>query len=99
TLGLSGIYYETKASQRAENFENSYQNREGMPLDAIWGLQSDGFFNSIEDIENSPTQAFGEVRLGDIKYIDQNNDGVVNAQDEVYLGRGGWSGAPLSMGI
>lgn len=99
TLGVTGIYYETKASQRAENYENSYQNREGMPLDAIWGLQSDGFFNSIEEIENSPTQAFGEVRLGDIKYVDQNNDGVINAQDEVYLGRGGWSGAPLTMGI
>lgn len=99
TLGVSGIYYETKASRRSENFENSYQNRQGMPLDAIWGLESLGFFGGIDDIENSPSQAFGEVRPGDIKYKDQNNDGVVNAQDEVYLGRGGWSGAPLTMGF
>lgn len=98
-IGVSGIYYETKASRRSENFENSYQNRQGMPLDAIWGLESLGFFTGIDDIENSPSQAFGEVKPGDIKYKDQNNDGVVNAQDEVYLGRGGWSGAPLTMGF
>ncbi|WP_192085447.1 SusC/RagA family TonB-linked outer membrane protein [Algoriphagus sp. Y33] len=99
TLGVSGMYYDTKASRRAENFEDSYQNRQGMPLDAIWGLESVGFFSGIDDIENSPTQAFGEVKPGDIKYKDQNNDGVINAQDEVFLGRGGWSGAPLTMGF
>ena len=99
TLGASGLYYDTKASRRSENYENSYQNREGMPLDAIWGLESIGFFSGMDDVENSPTQAFGEVKPGDIKYKDQNNDGVINAQDEVYLGRGGWSGAPLTMGF
>lgn len=99
SLGVSGIYYETKASRRSENYEDSYQNRQGMPLDAIWGLESLGFFTGIDDIENSPSQAFGEVKPGDIKYKDQNGDGVVNAQDEVYLGRGGWSGAPLTMGF
>ncbi|MCE7056780.1 SusC/RagA family TonB-linked outer membrane protein [Algoriphagus sp. AGSA1] len=99
TVGVSGLYYDTKASKRAENFEDSYQNRQGMPLDAIWGLESIGFFSGVDDIENSPTQAFGEVRPGDIKYKDQNGDGIINAQDEVYLGRGGWSGAPLTMGF
>lgn len=100
SLGFSGIYYDTKATQRSENFEFDYQTRVGMPLDGIWGLQSNGFFNGIEDIANSPTQdALGEVKPGDIKYVDQNGDGIINAQDEVYLGRGGWSGAPLTMGI
>nr|WP_200980483.1 SusC/RagA family TonB-linked outer membrane protein [Echinicola sp. 20G] len=99
TLGFSGIYYDTKASQRSENLEFDYQTRVGKPLDGIWGLQSLGFFSGVDDIENSPEQAFGEVKPGDIKYKDQNDDGIINAQDEVYLGRGGWSGAPLTMGI
>jgi hypothetical protein len=99
SLGFSGIYYDTKATKRSENFEFDYQTRVGMPLDGIWGLQSDGFFTGVEDIATSPDQAFGEVRPGDIKYVDQNGDGIINAQDEVYLGRGGWSGAPLTMGI
>ena len=99
TVGLVGTYYTTEASKRAEFFENEYQNRQGRPLDAIWGLESDGFFESSEDIANSPESAFGEVQPGDIKYVDQNGDGVINAQDEVYLGRGGWSGSPFTGGI
>lgn len=99
SLGFVGTYYTTEASKRAEFYEDEYQNRQGQPLDAIWGLESDGFFESSEDIANSPESAFGEVQPGDIKYIDQNADGVINAQDEVYLGRGGWSGAPLTLGV
>ncbi len=98
-LGFSGIYYNTKATQRSENFEFDYQSRLGKPLDGLWGMESLGFFSGLDDIENSPQQAFGEVKPGDIKYKDQNGDGIINAQDEVYLGRGGWSGAPLTMGV
>ncbi len=99
TVGLVGTYYTTEASRRAEFFEYEYQNRQGRPLDAIWGLESDGLFESSEEIANSPESAFGSVQPGDIKYIDQNGDGVINAQDEVYLGRGGWSGSPFTGGV
>lgn len=99
TLGMAGTYYTTKATKRAEAFEDEYQNRQGKPLDAIWGLEAEGFFADQTDIDNSPAQAFGEVRPGDIKYKDQNGDGTINVQDEVYLGRGGWFGAPFTMGV
>ena len=99
TLGFVGTYYKTKATKRAEMYEDEYQNRTGRPLDAIWGLKSDGFFMSQEEIDNAPTQTFGQVKPGDIKYLDQNGDGLINAQDEVYLGRGGWYGAPLTLGL
>lgn len=104
TLGLAGTYYTTKATKRAEANDNAYQNRQGKPLDAIWGLQSVGFFADQADIDSSPSQAAiggsqQELRPGDMKYKDQNGDGVVNLQDEVYLGRGGWYGAPFTTGI
>ncbi|QCR22374.1 SusC/RagA family TonB-linked outer membrane protein [Pontibacter sp. SGAir0037] len=99
SLGFIASYYETKATKRAELFEDEYQKRQGRPIDAIWGLQSAGFFTDNEDIANSPKQSFGQVRPGDIKYIDQNGDKVINEQDEVYLGRGGWYGAPLTLGL
>jgi TonB-linked SusC/RagA family outer membrane protein len=99
TAGLAGTYYTTKATRRAEAYEDAYQNRQGKPLDAIWGLESDGFFASQDDIDQSPRQMFGDVKPGDLRYKDQNNDGIINAQDEVYLGRGGWSGAPFTLGI
>ncbi len=99
SLGVTGNYYDTKASKRAEEFEYDYQNRQGKPLDALWGLKSDGFFMDGIDIANHASQTFGQVKPGDIKYIDQNEDGVINAQDEVYLGKGGWSGAPFTGGL
>ena len=98
-LGINTTYYETTASKRAEIFENAYQNRQGKPLDAIWGLQSLGLFQSQDEIKASPTQTFGQLKPGDIKYKDQNGDGLIDTRDEVYLGRGGWFGAPLTGGI
>lgn len=99
SLGLAGTYYDTEAVKRDENYADAYQYRVGKPIDAIWGLQSDGFFMDDNDITNHATQSFGEVKPGDIKYIDQNGDGIIDDRDAVYLGRAGWSGAPLTMGI
>jgi TonB-linked SusC/RagA family outer membrane protein len=99
SLGVNGTFYETKAIKRAEVFEDDYQFRQGKVLDGIWGLQSLGFFESQEDIESSPSQTFGQVKPGDIKYKDQNGDGIIDIRDEVYLGKGGWFGAPFTMGV
>lgn len=98
-LGITGMFYDTNASKRDELYENSYQNRTGRPLDAIWGLQSTGFYNDQADIKNHATPAFGEVKPGDIKYKDQNGDGVIDARDEVYLGKAGWAGSPFTIGL
>ncbi|MCH5329666.1 MAG: TonB-dependent receptor [Alistipes sp.] len=67
-----------------------YQNRIGKPYGVgaaqPWGFLAVGLFESQEDIDNSPTQTFGEYRVGDIKYQDINGDGVINSDDQIYLG-------------
>ncbi|MFY7826739.1 MAG: SusC/RagA family TonB-linked outer membrane protein [Flectobacillus sp.] len=98
-LGINGTYYQTTAIKRAELYENAYQNRQGKALDGIWGLQNLGFFQDENDIKNSPSQTFGQVKPGDIKYKDQNGDGIIDSRDEVFLGKGGWFGAPFTMGV
>ena len=60
----------------------------GTPVDAARGLVAVGFFESQEDIKNSPLQQFGQVKVGDIKYQDVNEDGVVNENDVVSLDYG-----------
>lgn len=99
SLGFNGMYYTTKAVKRDELYQFSYQNRAGKPLDALWGLQHDGFHRSQSDIDNSAFSSFGEVKPGDMKYKDQNGDGTIDTRDEVYLGKGGWSGSPLTLGF
>ncbi|MBO4801751.1 MAG: SusC/RagA family TonB-linked outer membrane protein [Bacteroidaceae bacterium] len=53
------------------------------PADAERGLIAEGFFQSQEEIDNSPQQQFGQVKVGDIKYKDVNGDGVINENDYV----------------
>lgn len=45
-----------------------------------------GFFRDQEDIDSSPTQVWGEVYPGDIKYKDQNGDDVINEEDKYPIG-------------
>ena len=77
-----------------EVYENKYQYRAGKYADANFGLQALGLFQSDEEIANSPVQTFGTTKPGDIKYKDQNNDGIIDDNDEVYIGRyqAPWSG-------
>ena len=77
------MYTLTEAAQRDESFEYDYQTRIGRPVNGLWGLESLGFFNDQEDIDNSPTQQFGDVAPGDLKYKDQNSDGIIDSNDEV----------------
>lgn len=63
-----------------------YLRRTGQSVDQIFGYQAIGFFIDQADIENSPVQQFSEVKPGDIKFKDQNGDGIINEYDEIALG-------------
>ena len=95
-LGANLLYVSSKRLVVNEIYENDYQYRKGYPKDATFGLEAVGLFKDQADIDNSPVQSFGAVKPGDIKYKDQNNDGVVDSNDEIYLRR--WQ-APLSGGL
>lgn len=96
-LGLTGTYYKAQAQKRDESYSYDYQTRIGKSLSGMWGLESMGFFNSEEEIASAPQQSFGgELKPGDIRYKDQNNDGVIDSNDEVLIGD--WN-SPLRMGL
>jgi TonB-linked SusC/RagA family outer membrane protein len=63
-----------------------YLRRTGRQIGQQFGLQAIGFFKNQPDIENSPEQQFSQVQPGDIKYKDQNGDGLITSLDEVPLG-------------
>ena len=62
-----------------------YLYRAGNPVSQRYGLEVIGIFQSQLEINNSPQQTFGEVRPGDLKYRDQNGDGIVDSQDVVKM--------------
>ncbi len=63
-----------------------YLKETGKSVDQVFGMQAVGFFVDQADIDNSPTQQFSEVKPGDIKYKDQNGDGIINDYDQVAMG-------------
>ena len=85
-LGICGMNMSDKAVKRDESYGFDYQTRVGRRLNGIWGLENLGFFKSKDDISSSVYQTFGTVKPGDIKYKDQNGDGVIDSNDEVFLG-------------
>ena len=99
--GVNLTYYTTNASKRDDtNIADNYQYRKGKPLDTIWGYECLGFFKDQADIDNSPKQIIGgTIRPGDLKYKDQNGDGVIDSKDMVDLGKGGWYGSPMTLGV
>ncbi|MEX0721522.1 MAG: SusC/RagA family TonB-linked outer membrane protein [Balneolaceae bacterium] len=86
-LGGQLTYARNEIVEMNEQFRpHDYLRRTGKPVGQTFGLEAIGFFEDQEDIENSPTQVFSGVQSGDIKYRDQNGDGIINEYDEIALG-------------
>ena len=62
-----------------------YLYRKGNPVGQRYGLEVTGIFQNQVEINNSPRQTFGDVKPGDLKYRDQNGDGVIDKQDRVKM--------------
>ena len=62
-----------------------YLYHKGNPVGQRYGLEVIGIFQNQLEINNSPRQTFGDVRPGDLKYRDQNGDGVIDSQDVVKM--------------
>lgn len=65
----------------------SYLYQQGNPVGQRFGLIAEGLFQSQAEIDASPTQSYGKVIPGSIKYKDVNGDGVVNSDDYVAIGK------------
>ena len=62
----------------------------GFPIGYFWGLKTDGIFQNQIEINNY-RDAEGELiqpnaEPGDVRYVDQNGDGIIDNADRVMLG-------------
>ena len=60
----------------------------GRPYQAFYGYQSDGIFQSQEEIDKAPKYTMiDNARLipGDIKLVDRNKDNVIDEKDKIIL--------------
>ena len=95
------------------NAEEYYRAEDGHALGYFWGFKTAGIFQNQQEINDWIAAGNGilqsNVQPGDVKYVDINHDGAINADDKVDLGNGmpkytfglnlgcEWKGFDLSM--
>lgn len=86
--GFAGMWLKTEATRRDEMPAEPYLASTGQALNSAWGYVCDGFFTSQEEIDGHARQTFGgTLAPGDLKYRDINEDGVVDTNDRIVLGK------------
>jgi TonB-dependent starch-binding outer membrane protein SusC len=56
----------------------------GQPIGVFWVYETNGVFQTQEQVDNSPTLTGTQV--GDFRIVDQNGDGKIDNKDRVYKG-------------
>ncbi|TWO34592.1 SusC/RagA family TonB-linked outer membrane protein [Seonamhaeicola sediminis] len=103
-IGANVLYSQTEASKRSETNEFAYQNRQGLELSTIFGLEDLGFYsesdfdlvNGVYELKDGLPEPQFAVQPGDIKYRDQNGDNDIDQDDQVALGQ---SASPWTYGV
>ncbi len=83
SAGINGMY------QRAQYIDYDepdalpdYRKRAGKDMDLIWVYEADGLFQNQTEIDNHDAiQSWGVLKPGDIRYVDFNEDGLIDESD------------------
>ncbi|WP_205509265.1 TonB-dependent receptor [Longitalea arenae] len=87
SLRANGSFARNKVLFRDEiSYPYDYLRTTGHPIGQEFGFTAIGFFNSKEEIANSPRQ-FGNLIPGDLKYKDLNEDNVIDNNDKGPIGK------------
>jgi TonB-linked SusC/RagA family outer membrane protein len=58
----------------------------GLPINTLWGFKTDGLFQSEQEIAEYGATYAANTKPGDVKYLDLNKDGKINADDMTAIG-------------
>ncbi len=88
-FGINGGYAKNQVNFMDEiSGAPDYQLQEGKPIGAFLVYESDGVFVDQQDINNSEldySSVTGNLRPGDMKFVDQNGDGKINGDDQIRI--------------
>ncbi|TRX71171.1 SusC/RagA family TonB-linked outer membrane protein [Carboxylicivirga sp. M1479] len=82
-------YFDNSIEEMGESISEgnlSHINKTGDPYNAIYGYEVEGYYEAGEDVSLSPTQTFGSVAEGDLKYRDLNGDNIIDERDMTMIG-------------
>ena len=86
--GLNGDQYANTLWYGADNV---FIQRNGCPIGAIFGYVEDGFYDNEAEVRADPKYTTASAatvlsKIGEIKYVDVNGDGLINDADRVIIG-------------
>lgn len=87
-LGMNMAYIHTEVMEMDNTkFSNGGVSRTivGGGIADFWGLKTDGVFKSEEEVREGPFQNNG-TKVGDIRYVDINKDGIIDENDHTVIG-------------
>jgi TonB-linked SusC/RagA family outer membrane protein len=58
----------------------------GLPINTLWGYKTDGLFQTQQQITEYKATYAANTKPGDVKYIDTNGDGKIDANDMTNIG-------------
>ena len=70
------------------NFEGPSRMESGFPIGYYYGLKTNGIFQTLEEVDAHASQrALGADAVpGDFRYVDQDNNGIIDENDRTYIG-------------
>lgn len=96
TVGFTFSHAKNEITSKDEPaLMTEYRKQEGHPIGQYYGLVCDGYVTQADiDGGQLPISTFGDVKVGDLKYRDMNNDGFIDERDETFIG---YSDVPENM--
>ncbi|MGP1476545.1 MAG: TonB-dependent receptor [Phocaeicola sp.] len=94
-LGLDGAYIYDGHFLFSDIGASSFKTADGKPIGSVWGLRTDGLIKTQAEIDvlNNTAKAKGYnyykhqyTGVGDLKYVDTNNDGHIDQNDCEIIG-------------
>ena len=70
----------------APQVSGTHVRQVGSPIDAYYGLLSDGLFNSFTEARAYTVTQYGKLQGGDIRYKDMDGDSKITGSDRAVLG-------------
>jgi len=82
SYAVNKIDYEAEAP-----YPYSWMDDTGFPIGQYKGLLTNGFYNTQQELNNRPYNTYGNnARLGDLRFVDVNGDGIIDQKDMVPIG-------------
>ncbi|WP_245994925.1 SusC/RagA family TonB-linked outer membrane protein [Mangrovibacterium diazotrophicum] len=80
--GLTNMLYDN-------SLEFYHRAETGYPIGYFWGWETDGIFQNEEEVQaytNNGKVTQPNAKPGDLRYVDQNKDGVIDESDKTNIG-------------